>query len=357
MPGLLAGQVDAGGRAEAEAPHPRVEAVAPRAAPILIAPTLLDCARICAVVSVSVGVFGVVVDRAVGDLDLIGDVEAGLRRDQPLLKRAGDGHDLERRAGFVVEADGAVLERFGGEAAPGSLALTCGQLASARIAPLSRVHDDRGGVFGAEHLPPTAPSTSSVRCWMLASSVSDTLGAGHLRLDVRDRDRLADRVADDRAARPACPRAGALQRVLQPGRAVAFDADQAEHLRGERAAGVDAAHGRGAGRCRGSSARATACACALGQRAREVDEAAALARACAARAPGTGRAAARAAGRRCSGSLTRYGVGRDVLGGLGDGEVDAVAVGDRAALGGHRFVGQLLVAGGLAQSGAAQRPR
>ena len=34
------------------------------------------------------GVFGVVVDRAVGDLDLVGDVERRVRRDQALLQRA-----------------------------------------------------------------------------------------------------------------------------------------------------------------------------------------------------------------------------------------------------------------------------
>ena len=54
-------------------------------------------------------VFGVVVDRAVGDLDLVGQVEARVGRDQAVLQRARDGERLERRARLVGEADGAVL--------------------------------------------------------------------------------------------------------------------------------------------------------------------------------------------------------------------------------------------------------
>ena len=51
---FLAGQFDAGGRAEAEAVDPGVEVGRrPRSLPIWIAPTLLDWARISAVVSVS----------------------------------------------------------------------------------------------------------------------------------------------------------------------------------------------------------------------------------------------------------------------------------------------------------------
>ena len=129
------------------------------------------------------GVFGVVVDRAVGDLDLVGDVEAAVGRDQALLQRARDRDRLEGGAGFVVEADGAVLERVGG-AAPGSLALTCGQLASARIAPLRGSITIAVASFGLNACA-TAPSTSSVRCWMLASSVSSSDCAGHLGVRFR----------------------------------------------------------------------------------------------------------------------------------------------------------------------------
>ena len=56
-PALLAGQVDAGRAAEAEAVDPVARRGRPRAccsrSAIVIAPTLIDCDRICAVVSVT----------------------------------------------------------------------------------------------------------------------------------------------------------------------------------------------------------------------------------------------------------------------------------------------------------------
>ena len=97
------------------------------------------------------GVFGVVVDRAVGDLDLVGDVERVSGVIRPSCRAPETVTDLERRAGFVVEAHRAVLQRRRRGAAPGSLALTCGQLASSEDRAAARVHHDRGGVFRAEH--------------------------------------------------------------------------------------------------------------------------------------------------------------------------------------------------------------
>ena len=104
--------------------------------PIVIAPTLLERARICAAVSISSGcsVSSWIVFSATWIWSGTLKVEFGVIR--PCLERAGDRHDLERRARFVVEADAAVLDALPAADALGSLALTCGQFASARIAPL-----------------------------------------------------------------------------------------------------------------------------------------------------------------------------------------------------------------------------
>ena len=56
-----------------------------------------------------------------------------------------------------------------------------------------------------------------------------------------------------------------------------------------------------------------------------------------------------------TGSLTRYGVADDVVGGLGDRELDAVAVGDRAAPRGDDLGGDLLGGGGLGERVALDR--
>ena len=105
------GQFHAGGRAEAEAVDPRVEAVGALARADLDRPHVAGLGEDFGCRERLVGVFGVVVDRAVGDLDLVGDVEARRGGDQALLQGAGDGEGLEGGARFVVEADRAVLER------------------------------------------------------------------------------------------------------------------------------------------------------------------------------------------------------------------------------------------------------
>ena len=117
---FFAGEPGPGGRAEAEAVDPVVEA---RSALDFADLDRADVARArqdFADRERFLGVFGVVVDGPVGDLDLVGHGEAAVGGDEALLQRAGDGDDLEGRARFVVEAHGAVLERAGRRRSPGS---------------------------------------------------------------------------------------------------------------------------------------------------------------------------------------------------------------------------------------------
>ena len=141
-------------------------------------------------------------------------------------------------------------------------------------------------------------------------------------------------------------------RVLKARQPVAFGAHDPQHLRRQRAARIDAAHHRRTGDARNLQRHDGLCL--LGrERARQIHEPAAL-----------GELAEhdrlRLAQQRCQslrrgeGILDEVRRRRDVLRGLGDGEVDPVAVGDRAALSGHRFVRELLAACGLAQRAAAE---
>ena len=80
-----------------------------------------------------------------------------------------------------------------------------------------------------------------------------------------------------------------------------------------------------------------------GELAREVDEAGVAARELATSASLVDAEQRRELGGAVwTGSLTRYGRGGDVVGGLGDGELDAVAVDDRAAAGGQLESSDLL---------------
>ena len=200
---------------------------------------LLETLRISAdrqrLVAVGLGV----VDLAVGDLQHRRDVELGVRGDDAVLERAGDRDRLERRARLVVEADGLVLVWRTPAPPPGSLALTRGQLASARIAPVLGFIDDRRRALGrvlradpGEHLLDL----------VLQRGVDRQLQrlAGLHRAHVVDRDRLADRVVDDpphpvgaRAARGCSGTRGR----SRPGRRAC---DGAEHLRGGPVARIDA---------------------------------------------------------------------------------------------------------------------
>ncbi len=142
-------------------------------------------------------------------------------------------------------------------------------------------------------------------------------------------------------------------RVLEPHQPIAFGADDAEHLRRQRAARVDAAHDRRAGDP-GDLQRQDRLRLLGRERAREIDEAAVLGEPLQHRRLRLAqqRGEPLRCGQRILEQIRRR---RDVLRGLGDGQIDAVAVGDRAALGGHAFIGQLLVARGLAQGRCVQR--
>ena len=167
-----------------------------------------------------------------------------------------------------------------------------------------------------------------------------------------DRDRLAAGVADD-APLARSPAEQGVARVLQAREPAAFGAHGAERLCGERSTGVDAAHHRSAGYARDLQGEGFL---GLPRRdgARQVHKPAPLGELCqkpGLRTPQEGRELT-GCGERVVDEVRR---GRDVLRGLGDGELDAVAVGDRAALGGHGFGGQLLRARRPAERRALER--
>ena len=175
MPALLAGQVDAGRLAEAEARAPTGRSArCPSRRPILIAPTLLDCARICAVVSVSspraCGVAGSC-GRRPGSAAARSKRRVG--RDEALLRaRPATVNGLERRARLVGRSRRRGSARAYGGAPPRSLASTRGQLASARISPVRGSITIAVAPFGLVASAPTPASTASTRSWIVASSVS-----------------------------------------------------------------------------------------------------------------------------------------------------------------------------------------
>ncbi len=171
---FLAGQSDPGGSTEPESVDPVVEAVVPHQLADLDRADVARVGEDLARREVFFGVFGVVVDDPVGDLDLVGDVEAARGRDQPALEGPGDGYDLEGRAGFVVEGDGPVLERASAAAVRvGSLGFRPGPVGHREHRAVSGSITIAVASFGS-NTRPTAPSTSSMRCWMLVSIVSWT---------------------------------------------------------------------------------------------------------------------------------------------------------------------------------------
>ena len=73
-----------------------------------------------------------------------------------------------------------------------------GQFASARIAPVLGLTAIAVAPCG-EYSAPTSARTRSTSCWSPESIVSATVLPGTVGAQVVDRDRLADRVADDPA--------------------------------------------------------------------------------------------------------------------------------------------------------------
>ena len=139
---LLAGQVDAGRAAEAEAADPGVEPLGAESQAdhdrADVGGLLEDLARGERPVA---GVVGLA-DLAVGHGDRRRDVEARVRRHLALLERGRDGERLEGRAGLVGGADRAVLARVVGRVAErvGVHPRPVGEREDGAVA---RVHDDR----------------------------------------------------------------------------------------------------------------------------------------------------------------------------------------------------------------------
>ena len=254
-------------------------------------------------------------------------VEGRVRRDGAVLQRAGHRERLEGRARLVGVADRAVLRGVAGRGARvvGVDARPVGQ--RQHLAGVG-VHDDRGRALGPVGRADVGEHALDL---VLDRGVDRQLQArprlGGLR--VADRDRLAERVVDQ-----APLAVGALQQlvvgVLEAAQAVAVGADRAQQLAGQVLAGVDAPVRRGeldAGELQLLHRRALA----GGHRAREVDEAAVALRELAQERVGVDPEQRRELGGRLGRVLDQVRRRRDVVGGLGDRELDAVAVDDRAA--------------------------
>ena len=80
---------------------------------IVIVPMFDDWERICLTLITSVPRDVGLVDDAICDLDRRSERERARGRDDVVLERAGDRHDLERRAGLVGVGDGAVAPGVG----------------------------------------------------------------------------------------------------------------------------------------------------------------------------------------------------------------------------------------------------
>ena len=209
------------------APKPKrwtqsLKRAAPSILPILIAPTLLERARICAVVSVSSGcsVSSWIVRSATWIWS--GMLNGRARRDQPRLQRTRDGHHLERRARFVVEADRAVLACLLPARRPGRWR------SPAASWPARGSRRCRGSMtiavasFGLNTCA-TAPEHVFGALLDVGVERQRQRLARHLAVGFGDRHRLAERVADH----PPLPGAAAQQRVarvLEARQPVAFGA-------------------------------------------------------------------------------------------------------------------------------------
>ena len=264
----------------------------------------------------------------------------------PRCERTGDREGLERRARFVVEPHGPVLERsFGGSA--GIVGVEERPVRERQDRAAARIHHDRHGVFRGEH-----PSDSIEHVLRAPLNIrvkrQRQRGTGHLRMRVGDRHGLPERVADHTPL-PGTTMQEGVTRVLEPRQPIPFGAHDAQHLRRQRAARIHAAHD-GSTSDTGDRHSHDRLRLLGRQRPREIHEATVLAQIRQNRG-------LRLAQQRCQALrgaqrvLHQIRRRRDVLGGLGHGQIDAVAIGDRAALGGHGFIGQLLVA-----SRPAQRP-
>ncbi len=302
---LLAGEVDAGRLAEAELAHPVVEALGLQLLADLdradVAGDLEDVARRAGDPGPRVRL----ADLAVGDVDRRREAELRVRRDQPVLQRAGDRERLERRARLVGRADGAVLLGVVGRGA-GRVGVHARPVGEREDRAVARVHHERGRALRpplladlGEHLLGAVLDVGVER----EAHALARLG----RLDVAHLDRLAERVLDE-APLAVGAADHVVERVLEAGQALAVGAGHAEQLRGHPVARVDAAElgdelePLDAQLLRAARLRGRA-PCARGRRSR-----CRAARACAAARPRAGRAPRRAAAAAFGASLIRYGV-------------------------------------------------
>ena len=158
-----------------------------------------------------------VVDHAVGDVDRVRERELRLRRDEPVRERAGDRHELERRAGLVHVGHGAVAR---------DVAATSTRTRSrrSRARPPSRAPSPvRGSSTTAVapfacHFETVSRSTASAFAWIVWSIVRTTSSPVALGPLVDDVDHASERVLTTRSRCPACRRA-LVELELEPGEA------------------------------------------------------------------------------------------------------------------------------------------
>ena len=236
----LAGEVDAGLRAEAEARRPSdASRPAPSRSAIVIVPMFDDCSTICCTVRRSVAADVRLVDHAVGDLDRRREAERRARRDDVVLRappaivtslKVEPGSyvsvtaRLRRRSARVVGNRFALKRRRTSPSpAPRPCAGPCTTAVAAR-APQRRT---------------VSWSTSSAFAWISRSIVSRTLLPG-----------VSGFVSTTSSARPngsftivwlpGLPGERPVERALEPLEALVVEARVAEHLRGDRPLRVEA---------------------------------------------------------------------------------------------------------------------
>ena len=354
---LLAGEVDAGQRAEAEPASPVVEAVVPERLSDLdradVARARQDLGGVQLLGRVELGV----VDRSVGDPVGVGDGERRDGRDQPLRQRAADRHDLERRPGLVVQPDRVVARKPDARGIVGIDARPVGHRED-RVGP--RVEHDRRGIQRPVLLAGRRDHAVGVLLDRRVERQLDGLAGDGRRAG--DRDRLAVRV-EHRVLHTGRARELRVELVLDPAQAGAAGPDAAEDLRAEVVVRVDPPRVR----CQADPGDAEgldllgARGGYLAREQRVVDRGCRLHQVALDRrdAAMQQRCELQRDARRVAHQLRRC---RDVVGGLADREQRAVAVDDRAALRGDVDGRDVLRVRGAAelpgvQRGELERPR
>ena len=185
------------GRAEAEAPHPAVEALG--AEPLAdhdradVGGLREDLARGERAVADRVRL----ADLAVGDGDRGRKVEARARRDLALLQRGRDGERLERGARLVVGADRAVLAGVVGRVAE-RVGVDLRPVGEREDGAVARIHDDRGRALRLPLLPDLREDLLGAVLHVGVEREADP-GSRVLALHLPQLDGVAERVLDEAA--------------------------------------------------------------------------------------------------------------------------------------------------------------